>query len=416
MGIKKGYKQTDLGVIPEDWEEKKLGDECKLITKGTTPTSLGKNFTNDGVNFVKVETLDADGRIIGDMVAFIDEETHKLLKRSQLKEGDLLISIAGALGRIGIVEKNILPANTNQALAIARLKSGARLNLLFVYHYLKTEIIKKHIEGISVQGAQANLSLQNIADLPIYAPDLSEQTAIAEALSDADSYIESLEQLIVKKRQIKQGVLHELLRPKEGWIEKRLGSTASLKARIGWQGLTTSEYMDDGDYFLVTGTEFKDGYVEWSNCHFVTEARYKQDKNIQLREQDVLVTKDGTIGKVAFVNYLEKPATLNSGVFVIRPINDAFHSEFFYYLLTSDIFIKFLNQLSAGSTINHLYQKDFVNFVYRTPKKIDEQETIATILRDIDEEISLLEVKLNKARQIKQGMMQALLTGRMRLI
>jgi type I restriction enzyme S subunit len=194
-----------------EWEVKKLGDECELITKGTTPTSLGKDFTNTGINFIKVETLDADGKILGDMVAFIDEETHKLLKRSQLKEGDLLISIAGALGRTGIVRKEILPANTNQALAIARLKSGAQLDLVYVYHYLKTEKIKKRIEGISVQGAQANLSLQNIADLPIYAPDLREQTAIADILSDMDTEIAALEAKLAKACQVKQGMMQELL-------------------------------------------------------------------------------------------------------------------------------------------------------------------------------------------------------------
>ncbi len=193
------------------WEVKRLGDECELITKGTTPTSLGKDFTSSGINFIKVETLDTDGKILDEMVAFIDEVTHKLLKRSQLKEGDLLISIAGALGRTGIVGKEILPANTNQALAIARLKSGAQLNLLYIYQYLKTETIKKHIDGISVQGAQANLSLQNIADLPIYAPDLPEQAAIAEILSDMDAEITALEGKLSKARQVKQGMMSELL-------------------------------------------------------------------------------------------------------------------------------------------------------------------------------------------------------------
>src|SRR5215467_5424453 len=88
-------------------------------------------------------------------------------------------------------------------------------------------------------------------------PTKAEQEAIAEALSDADTLIESLDQLIAKKRQIKQGVVQELLRPKKGWVEKRLGNTAVLKARIGWQGLTTAEYLDSGDFYLVTGTDFK---------------------------------------------------------------------------------------------------------------------------------------------------------------
>jgi type I restriction enzyme S subunit len=156
--------------------------------------------------------------------------------------------------------------------------------------------------------------------------------------------------------------------------------------------------------------------MDWSNCHYVDESRYKQDKNIQLREHDVLVTKDGTIGKVALVNHLDKPATLNSGVFVIRPIEGAFHPEFFYYLLCSNVFAEFLGQLSAGSTINHLYQKDFVNFIYKTPAIIAEQEAIATILSDMDAEIAALEEKLAKAHQLKQGMMHNLLTGKIRLV
>jgi type I restriction enzyme S subunit len=128
------------------------------------------------------------------------------------------------------------------------------------------------------------------------------------------------------------------------------------------------------------------------------------------------VTKDGTIGKVALVNHLGKPATLNSGVFVIRPIEGAFYSTFFYYLLYSNVFSEFLRQLSAGSTISHLYQKDFVNFLYRTPATITEQTAVAAVLSDMDAEIAALEAKLAKARQIKQGMMHNLLTGRIRLV
>jgi type I restriction enzyme S subunit len=263
----------------------------------------------------------------------------------------------------------------------------------------------------------ASLNTQILSNVKIILPrNIAEQQAIAEALSDADALIQSLEQLIVKKRQIKQGAMQELLCPKDDWLEKRLGNTAILKARIGWQGLTTAEYLDSGNYYLVTGTDFTGGYVDWDHCHFVDVSRYKQDKNIQLREHDVLVTKDGTIGKVALVNHLCKPATLNSGVFVMRPIDEAFHPEYFYYLLSSSVFIEFLNQLSAGSTINHLYQKDFVNFIYKTPAIIGEQIAIASILSDMDTEIDTLEKRLNKSRRLKQGMMQELLTGRIRLV
>lgn len=103
-------------------------------------------------------------------------------------------------------------------------------------------------------------------------------------------------------------------------------------------------------------------------------------------------------------------------MFVIRPIDNAFYPEFFYYLLLSEIFRKFLSQLSAGSTINHLYQKDFVTFRYLIPKTYEEQKRIAQIIYDIDNELNSLEFRLKKYKMIKQGMMQVLLTGKIRLI
>jgi len=201
----------------------------------------------------------------------------------------------------------------------------------------------------------------------------------------------------------------------EDWKVNKLANVASLKARIGWQGLTTAEYKDFGEYYLITGTDFKNGFIDWENCHYVEKARYSQDKNIQIKEHDVLVTKDGTIGKVALINRIIKPATLNSGVFVIRPFKNEFFPEYFYYLLLSKVFFKFLVQLSAGSTINHLYQKDFVNFSFQVPSNITEQTAIATVLSDTDALVEHLEKLIAKKKGIKKGAMQQLLTGKKRL-
>ena len=129
-----------------------------------------------------------------------------------------------------------------------------------------------------------------------------------------------------------------------------------------------------------------------------------------------MLTKDGTIGKVGFVDSLPAPATLNSGVFVIRPKGDAYDPLFFYHVLTSRIFEDFLNKLQAGSTISHLYQKDFVTFSFFAPVTLAEQTAIAAVLTDMDAELGALEQRLAKTRALKQGMMQELLTGRTRLI
>jgi len=130
------------------------------------------------------------------------------------------------------------------------------------------------------------------------------------------------------------------------WQEINIGNDTTLKARIGWQGLTTREYKDSGDYYLVTGTDFENGFVNWNSCHFVDKWRFDQDKNIQIKINDVLITKDGTIGKAGFVNTLSLPATLNSGVFVIRTNNNKLDQKYLYYIFTSKIFDDFLNSQS----------------------------------------------------------------------
>ena len=200
----------------------------------------------------------------------------------------------------------------------------------------------------------------------------------------------------------------------EGRTLINIGEDCTLKARIGWQGLTVDEYKDNGNYLLVTGTDFNNGLVNWETCHYVDKWRYTQDKNIQLKNGDIVITKDGTIGKIGYVENLKLPATLNSGVFVVRPKNKEIFSKYLYYIFTSEIFNDFLNRLTAGSTINHLYQKDFVNFEFNVPSLLT-QKAIAQALSDIDNLISSLKKLIVKKEHIKTATMQELLTGKKRL-
>lgn len=200
------------------------------------------------------------------------------------------------------------------------------------------------------------------------------------------------------------------------WDATSIDKLCTLKARIGWQGLTTGEYLPQGDYILITGTDFKDGYIDWKNCCYVSKWRYDQDTNIQIKEGDVLISKDGTIGKVAFLNSIPGPGTLNSGVFVVRPKQeDIVNQAYLSWIFKSIWFKSFIDQLTAGSTINHLYQKDFVKFQLVYPKDKSEQTRIATALSNIDVLISEMDKLIEKKRVIKQGAMQQLLTGKKRL-
>ena len=205
------FKQTEVGMIPSDWDVKPLDKFANLITKGTTPTSIGDNFVDNGVNFVKIESLTKFSEIDCTKVAYISENTHKKLFRSQLQTNDLLVSIAGALGRTAIVKQSDLPANTNQALSLVRLKKDCLLDVGYLKEWINSNIVQSFIADKTVVGAQPNISLQNVRDFPIATPPFEEQKRIAQALSDVDAVISTTEKLIAKKKALKQGAMQQLL-------------------------------------------------------------------------------------------------------------------------------------------------------------------------------------------------------------
>lgn len=419
--MKGKYKETDIGVVPKDWGLMQYGIAFDFLKTATY--SRNELTKNDNVYYIHY------GDIHTKWLNFLDFTTSELptVKDSKVmgypfvKNGDLIMAdVSEDYKGVGT---SVEVKNEKNILAISGLHTFLlrdRLSLFvngFKAFIHANPLVKKQFYNLTTGMKVFSVSKANLKTILIpYPPDKAEQSAIATALYDSDSLITGLNKLIDKKRNIKRGAMQELLKPKKGWVKRRLGDTAILKARIGWQGLTTSEYRKSGEYLLITGTEFKNGFIDWDNCSYVDESRFKQDKYIQIKEMDVLVTKDGTIGKVAIINSLPKPATLNSGVFVIRPIGDSFNSDFFYYVLNSEMFVKFLSELVAGSTINHLYQRDFVEFEFMAPSSLLEQKRIAKILFDMDLAIEAIEKKLNKYKMIRQGMMQVLLTGKIRLV
>lgn len=181
----------------------------------------------------------------------------------------------------------------------------------------------------------------------------------------------------------------------------------SLRARIGWQGLRSDEFKTEGPY-LVTGVDFHNGRVDWDDCYHVTEERYAQDKGIQLHEHDLLITKDGTIGKTAVVVDCPEKATLNSGVFVVRAINNEVVPEFLHYVLHSHWFDLFVRNVLTGSTIKHLNQEKFYKFSFEAPD-VPTQKKIVEVLESIDAVIDKTREVVQKYSNIKLGLMQRLL-------
>ncbi len=179
------------------------------------------------------------------------------------------------------------------------------------------------------------------------------------------------------------------------WKIKRLKFNTYIKARVGWHGLRADEFSLTDGVFCVTGTDFQNGLVSWENCYRVSEERYEEDPYIQLRENDFLITKDGTIGKVAIVKNLNERATLNSGIFVVRPERKEYITPFMYWVLQSPVFSEYVNYTSKGSTINHLYQETFFNLPFILPLP-DEQSAIANYLDKKTTQIDTLIAKKQK--------------------
>jgi len=291
------------------------------------------------------------------------------------------------------------------------------VNQELLYHILKW--LESSWSRRGQTGSQMNLNTDLIRRTMIALPeDTHEQEAIAGVLSDADALIESLEGLIAKKRQIKQGAVQELLRPPPSSPTRLLRDVSSMKGRIGWQGLKQSEFTtNEGDPFLITGMNFRDGAIDWSDVYHVSRERYDMAPEIQLRSEDVLMTKDGTIGKLLFVEEIPSLglATLNSHLLLFRPLRGSYKPRFLYYQLQSKHFQDFIELNKSGTTFFGLSEEAVGRYAVPLPP-LNRQVEVANILSDMDTEITALEDKLAKARQIKQGMMQELLTGRIRLV
>lgn len=330
-------------------------------------------------------------------------------------DGDTLV-----IGRVGEKCGNVNITSTkswvsdNALIVIPK----ARYNVEYLSYLLEF----LNLNDYANRNAQPVISGQIIYAIEApYEDDEEHQEEIARTLSQFDSYIDDLAELIEKKKGIRDGALEDLITKKtrlngfaDDWTPVTFNQVITPKARIGWQGLKKHEYLRSGYSYLIGGTDFNNGTVSLDNISYVSKERYDMDTNIQVSENDVLVTKDGTIGKVAIVPELNKPATLNSGVFVFRT-NSRLVPAFLFRVLQSSVFREFIDTLSAGSTIKHLYQKDLKKFEFEIPVDMKEQEDIAAVLTAMDEEIRNLEIERDKIIQIREGAMDDLLTGRVRL-
>lgn len=264
-----------------------------------------------------------------------------------------------------------------------------------------------------------SVSPENFLSMDLFLPSKEEQRKIKTFFYKIDYLIHLYERELELMKQEKQTFLSKIF-PKKGekfpearfegftdtWEQRKLSEIATMNARIGWQNLRTSEFLNSGDFMLITGTDFENGSIDYSNIHYVEKERYEQDKKIQISNGSILITKDGTLGKVAYVENLSKPATLNAGVFNVRVKNNVMVNEkYLFHYLRAPYLLRFAAEQSTGGTIKHLNQNVLVEFPIPLPN-YDEQDKIGTFFSRLDNLITLHQRELDSLKTMKKSLLK----------
>jgi type I restriction enzyme S subunit len=417
MEVKPGYKQTDVGVIPEDWEAKPLGQIASLEVGYAFRSAW---FTkHDGVPLLRGENV-GYGRPDWSEIRRLPHKQAPSYATYMLGPGDIVVGMDRTFTtsgtRVSVLDKSDCPCLLVQRVGkFIPSKCDARFLWTLLTSPRYQQALQAEQKGMDIPHLSRSEILHPSVPLP---PTTAEQEAIAEALSDADAFIESLERLIAKKRDLKQGAMQELLTGKKRlpgfsreWQTRRLEQLAEI--RSGGTPSTTQPHFWHGNISWCTPTDITalNGHKYLSDTSRKISYLGLQCSSAEMiPANSVVMTSRATIGECA-INRI--PVSTNQGFKNFVPFENT-HVEFLYYLLLTKK--QDFTSLCGGSTFLEMGKTQLAIFEMKLPTAKDEQSAIAEILSDMDAEIAALEEKLAKAKNIKQGMMKELLTGRVRLV
>jgi len=415
LSMPKGYKNTEIGVIPEDWDCSILGENAIKIGSGITPTGGSSVYKEIGRPFVRSQNI-GWGKLILDDIAFIDDEIHQTFPNTEIKLNDVFLNISGAsIGRSSFAGEKLVGGNVNQHVCIIRT-IDKQLNPRFLNLFLLSVKGQKQIDSFQSGGNRQGLNIGQIRTFLIPLPPLPEQTAIATVLSDTDNLIQALEKKIAKKQLIKKGAMQLLFVPPAqttidngkltidngGWEVKTLGEVFNFK-----QGVQCGVEKQV--------TEIKKGFKRFIRIIDLSQEgeppRFILDpgSSHHIKKDDLFMVRYGNPGLLGF-GY---EGVIANNLFSLKPLL-ATHQLFFYFLLSfkKDKII----ELSSSTTMAAINFTSLKALEIVFPKSKEEQIHIAQILSDMDIEIETLKKKLAKYKQLKQGLMQNLLTGKIRIM
>lgn len=414
--VESKFKKTEIGLIPEDWSIANWNDIFDF--KSTASYSRAEvniqgnvGYLHYGDIYTKIKaTLDINKFVSG----YISNKQVKTY--SFIKEGDLIMADASedqsGIGKsFEVINQPHNPVISGLHTFLIREKKNCTLAKGFKAYFYFNPLIKKQYDALATGLKVYSLSKGSFNHIQIPLPPLPEQQAIAKVLLETDAWIDSLENIIAKKRQVKQGAMQMLLTPNEDWKVKKLGDVAQFRRGSFPQPYGLSKWYDDNN-----GVPFIQVYDVGKNRKLKNDTKRKisalaQPMSVFVPKGQIVITLQGSIGRIALTQY---EAFCDRTILIFEKITSKINK--YYFLLRVEQIFESEKEKAPGGTIKTITKEALSNFYISFPKSLKEQTRIANVLFDMDTEIEHSEKKLAKAKQLKQGMMQQLLTGKIRLI
>ncbi|UNT97123.1 restriction endonuclease subunit S [Allobaculum mucilyticum] len=340
----------------------RLGEVLSAIIdyRGKTP-----HKSDTGIPVVSAKCV-KNGRLDMTSAYYISEEEYsRFMVRGLPQRGDLLITTEASLGEVAILEDPSV--GLAQRVLTVRGLPGV-LDTKYLYYYLRTTAGKARLTARESGTTVSGIKQSEFRNVEISFPEYSIQQKIVGLLSSLDSCIANNDRINKNLAEQIQAFLNYVLSTGNENDAVRFGDLLYIKGRIGWKGLKKDEYLANSDYRIINGESLTPEGIDWTKTGFITQERYDESPEIMLKLGDILLSKDGTIGKIGYIDKLDLPTTVTSGIFVIRnSTKGEYGTPFLYYLLTSNRFKGFIKARTEGSVIPHLYQKDFMEFTFPKP-------------------------------------------------
>lgn len=340
-----------------NWKIQKAEDYCAGVTDGThdSPKAVESGrYLITSKHLGEYEIDFSSAKLIS------EEDYKKVISRSKVAQWDILFSMIGTIGNT-YLEKNEIVEYACKNMGIFQM-GGDKQKAYWLYYYLKSPQAYQYIVSQLRGSTQQYVPLGGLREFPIPVPSDHIRDKIIDVLKVIDEKIETNKRINRNLSEQMQALFASVFYPEiEAGNKVSLGDYLYIKGRIGWKGLKKDEYLDESEYRIINGESLTATGIDWAKAGYISEERYIESPEIMLQEGDILISKDGTIGKIGYVNKLEKPTSVASGIFVVRNLKpEEVSTVFIYCLLNSDYFKSFIASRTEGSVIPHLYQKDFV--------------------------------------------------------